>query len=377
MTRSNHDGSIFKRTVTSKGKEFDYWVAQITLGYSPEGKQIIKQITGKTRKEVLEKLEEIKLQVKQNKYVDKNLISLTQWIHDYLHIYKKIQIRQTTFDKYENLFRNHILTYFQNYRLQDIRTMDIQKFITHKSESLAPATVREIHLVVNQALNQAVIERLIPENPAQNIVLPRIEYNEIEPLTNEEMERLINASKDHRLFHALMLLMGTGIRRGELLGLYWQDVNFEKNTIVIQRNYVKTTIGDIMSEPKTRSSIRAINVPPVVMKILWDYKSTLPPNAIMVVPQLNCDKPISPRNFSRTFSQWCDKADLKTNRVHDLRHTYATQLMALNVPIKVTQAQLRHSNIKTTMGYTHFMDGMQTEASDKLNIKIEALLEKK
>ena len=95
--------------------------------------------------------------------------------------------------------------------------MDIQKLITLKSESLAPATVREIHLVMNQALNQAVIERLIPDNPAQNIVLPRIEYNEIEPLTNEEMERLINASKDHRLFHALMLLMGTGIRRGELL----------------------------------------------------------------------------------------------------------------------------------------------------------------
>lgn len=85
----------------------------------------------------------------------------------------------------------------------------------------------------------------------------------------------------------------------------------EKNTIVIQRNYVKTTIGDIMSEPKTRSSIRAINVPPVVMKILWDYKSTLPPDAVMVVPQLNSDKPISPRNFSRIFSQWCDKADLK------------------------------------------------------------------
>jgi Site-specific recombinase XerD len=133
----------------------------------------------------------------------------------------------------------------------------------------------------------------------------------------------------------------------------------------------------MMQEPKTRSSIRVINVPDMVMNALKEYKSTLPSDAVMVVPQLNSDKPMALRNFSRTFSQWCEKAELETNRVHDLRHTYASQLMALNVPLKLTQAQLGHSDIKTTMRYSHFMDGMQQEAANKLNQKLENIFQQR
>jgi len=215
---------------------------------------------------------------------------------------------------------------------------------------------------------------MIPSNPADNTSLPRIVINEIQPLNDDELHRLMEVAKDYRLYHALILLIGTGIRRGELLGLKWQDINFGNNTIAISRSYVKTNIGDVMNEPKTQAGIRVINVPILVMQLLWEYKSTLPENAVMVVSQLNSDKPISPRNFSRIFAGWCEKANLETNRVHDLRHIYASQLMALNVPMKMAQAQLGHSDIKTTMRYSHFMDGMQQEAANKLNNKLDSIM---
>ena len=295
-------------------------------------------------------------------------------MQEYIHTYKKLQIRQTTFDKYDSLAKNHIYPSFIGKRLQDLETIDIQKVIREKSNFLAPATVREIHLVIHQALNQATREKLIPQNPADNVSLPRIEIKDIQPLSDDDLLRLINAAKYHRLFYALMLLIGTGIRRGELLGLRWQDVNFHNNTIAITRSYVKTNIGDIMQEPKTRSSIRVINVPEIIMLILAEHRSSIPSTKVMVVSQTNSEQPLSPRNFSRTFSEWCAAAGLTTRRVHDLRHTYASQLMSLNVPMKLAQAQLGHSDIKTTMHYSHFMNGIQQEASTKLNTKLNLLI---
>ena len=94
---------------------------------------------------------------------------------------------------------------------------------------------------------------------------------------------------------------------------------------------VNTNIGDIMQEPKTRSSIRVINVPEIIMLILAEHRSSISSTKVMVVSQTNSEQPLSPRNFSRTFSEWCAAAGLTTRRVHDLRHTYASQLMSLNV----------------------------------------------
>ena len=125
-----------------------------------------------------------------------------------------------------------------------------------------------------------------------------------------------------------------------------------------------------MQEPKTKSSIRIVNVPASIISLLKDYKKSSQSN--YVFSQKTNDKPVAPRNFSHVFERWCTKAGIEGTRFHDLRHTYASQLLAENVHMKVVQAQLGHADIKVTMNrYSHLAQGMQQEATNKLETKLK------
>ena len=149
-------------------------------------------------------------------------------------------------------------------------------------------------------------------------------------------------------------------------------MDFAQNAITITQSYVKTRTGDIMQEPKTKSSIRVVNVPSSIMNVLKEHKKGS--QSKYVFSQKSNDKPVAPRNFSHVFERWCAKARLERTRFHDLRHTYASQLLAENVHMKVVQAQLGHSDIKVTMNrYSHLTQGMQQEAASKLDEKFKQL----
>ena len=373
--RGNSEGTVYQREVKRRkkdGTEYVYkrWEAQITTGYNEKGKQLRKSISGKTRREVAEKLKVGLTEQQRDELVDKNNIIFKDYLDDYLNKYKKVKIRQTTYEKYETLARNHIYPSLGVKKLQVIKTADIQNLISEKAKTKAAATVREIHLIINQALKQACRERLIARNEAADVTLPTIVQSEIIPLTDQEIKTLLEVAEGHWLYPALLLEIGTGLRRGELLALEWRNVDFAQNTIAITQSYVKTRIGDLMQEPKTKSSVRVVNVPAGIMNFLKEYKKGS--RSKYVFPQKRNDKPIAPRNFSHVFEGWCAKAGLEGTRFHDMRHTYASQLLAENVHMKVVQAQMGHSDIKVTMNrYSHLAQGMQQEAADKLEAKLK------
>ena len=375
--RGNAEGTIYQKETSRKKKDgttfiYKHWEAQLTMGYNENGTQRRKSISGKTRREVSEKLKTALAEQQRDEMIHNNTILFKDYIGRYLNNYKKLKIRQTTFDKYESLARNHIYPSLGLKKLQEIKTADIQNLIKEKAETLAAATVREIHLIISQALKQACKERLIQRNDADNVTLPRIVQKEIVPLTDEEILALLAVAKGHWLYPALLLEIGSGLRRGELLALEWRNVDFAKNTITVTQSYVKTRIGNIMQEPKTKASIRIVNVPPRIIRLLKTYKKGK--TSIYVFSQKNHVNPIAPRNFSHIFELWCAKAGLIRTRFHDLRHTYASQLLAENVQMKVVQAQLGHSDIKVTMNrYSHLTKAVQQEAASKLNKKFEKL----
>jgi len=373
--RSNGEGSIFKRNINGK----EYWGVQINLGSDENGKRIRKTFNCQSESQAVQIKNEHLAKLLKGEIVSPNQIFFKDWLQEYLVKYKKLQVRQSTFDKYAMLAKNHIYDeIFANKQIQKITTKDIQNLISLKSKKYASKTTREIHLVISMAFDQALKEELVFKNPAKNVSLPRIVEKSVEPLTDEEILHLLAVTKNHerlnRMYMPILLALTSGVRRGELLALQNKNVLIESNCIRILQSYVKTSIGNIIQEPKTKASIRKISVPAGIMKELQKYMNDNP-SPEYVFTQLRDDtKPISPRHFSTMFEILCTDAKLKTKRFHDLRHTYASQLLTLNVHMKVVQAQGGWSDIRTCMNrYSHLTGGLQAEAADKLNTKFKGL----
>lgn len=409
---SNSDGTIFSRIVKKKDKdgnirEYEYWTAEFTIGYDEKGERKKKTISGKSKKEVAAKKRDYITKRDNGELPLPNEATFKSWLYNYLHKHKKLVVKPTTFDKYETLSRVHIYdSAIGNMRIQKLTPDDIRDFIAEKAEKLAPKTVRELHLILRMALEQAVDDGKIAKNIAIKIALPRIEQKAVEPLTDEEISNLLYVLKnwnttdlakeqkrpffkdkpqEHWLYPAILLELGTGIRRGELLALKWKNVNFDNNSITITESLVKTRIAtgkkdekktvNIFQEPKTKASIRNITVPVQIMDKLKAHKEANNSPEFVFTQQSDKTKPITPRHFSRTFETICEKAGLKTTRFHDMRHTYASQQLALNTHMKVVQAQLGHTDIKTTLNrYSHLTQGLQQEAADKLNDKFKSFI---
>ncbi len=373
--RGNKTGSIFK--VIRDGKTI--WICQVHLGYKDNGKPRYKQYQRKTQKEAEDKLLELQSQLRAGTFVDSSKIGFNDWVKEYLTNYNT-DIRPTTAGHYESLARNHIYPAFANLRLQEVKTNFIQRFISEKAQTLSPSSVQKLRIIVKAALQQAIREKLLNENPAVYTTAPKIEAQEVEPLTEDQLKALLDAARPHRLYYALMLILWTGMRRGELLGLKWEDVNFEYGTVRIVRNYVATRQGDAFQKPKTKSSRRVVNIPDEITKLLQEVKAKSNPENPWVVPVEKQVKnteylPVAPRNFSRTYELWCKKAGIQNVKIHTLRHTYASFALAQNVHMKIVQAQLGHRDITTTINtYSHFSSGLQQAAAVKMNEKLLSII---
>jgi len=242
---------------------------------------------------------------------------------------------------------------------------------------LSSRTVRYTHAVIYSALKQALKEQLIARNVAEAVVLPAQQKKEIRPLTTEEVHRLLSAAKDDRLYPAFLLELGSGLRRGELLGLRWQDVDLKAGVITVRQSLIRTRAGLVFQEPKTERSKRNLPLPPAVVRELKAHRARQAEEKLLLGPDyedrglvfcLENGKPLDPRNFTRHFELLLKKAGLPHVRFHDLRHTHATQLLGLGVHAKIVQERLGHTTISTTLDtYSHAVPGLQEEAARKLD----------
>ena len=206
-------------------------------------------------------------------------------------------------------------------------------------------------------------------------------------LTREEQEKFLNACKGHRFETLFYLALYTGMRIGEILGLTWDNIDFENNIIhvkqslryadVVEEDGTKTT-KILLQTPKTLSSIRDIPIPLKLTQLLKDYKKTYNKNKIAFTGTItsynnfvfvtNNFTPLNQSNLRKDFISLLNKSMIPKIKFHGLRHTYATRLFEEGVPVKTVQALMGHSNINTTMNiYTHVTSNMKIDAAKKLN----------
>lgn len=376
MARRGHgEGSIYLR---GDGR----WAASISL---EGGKR--KTFYGKTRKEVQEQLKTALHQQQQSILATGPQQKVEQFLIHWLENVHKQSIRSRTYERYEEIVRLHLVPGIGRHQLQKLSPQHLQSFYTNKlEEGLSTTTVISFHNVLHKALETAVRWNLISRNVCDLVSPPRRKRFEIQPLSVEQVQQLLAASREHRQEALFILALATGMRRGELLGLKWQDINFQTDTLQVRRiltrvpTKVKNPQGAtyVEAEPKTEKGRRSILLPPFVVEALKQHRARQLEARLKAgaawqehdyVFCTSVGTHLHPtRDVLNQLKVLLAKAGLPAIRFHDLRHSSATMLLSMSVHPKIVQEILGHSQISMTLDtYSHVLPTMQKEAMSKLN----------
>jgi len=349
--RTKGEGSIVKRT---DGR----WQG----AYQDNGKR--RYVYGKTRKEAAAKLREALWNVSTGKVEDSN-ITLEAYLSDWLNTTKNT-LRFSTFKRYEQIVRVHLIPGLGGIKLKNLSPTPIQDLYQKKIKALSPRTVQYIHATLRRALAHAVRLGLLTRNVADLVDPPRLQKREITPLNVEEVNRLFRAIEGHPLEALFVLAVTTGLRRGEMLGLYWNDIDLDQGILQVKRSLALTKGGPVFNPPKTNKGKRSVRLSRICIKALIKHKS-LQENNVLVFPNHEGEPRRSNNVLNSTFNRIKKKGNLPDIRFHDLRHTCATLLLGKGVHPKIVQELLGHSTISITLDtYSHILPNMQEKAVEAM-----------
>ena len=377
--RGQNEGSIRKRKDGT-------WEARVTIGISADGKQQRKSLYGKTRQEVSAKMTDLLNNLQKGIITNPTEMTLAEWLDYYMSEYKKRYVKPTTDINYTVKVKNHIKPAIGHYKLKALRQDIIQKFVNSLSDKgLAPSTVIDVYKLLSNALETAVDDGLIVRNTANRVKLPKTTKPQINVLTQEQQNAFVEQAKVTYMGVVYIFDLCTGMRLGELLGLKWQDIDFEQNQLHIRRILRKVKDPDNADEhwhlefgtPKTLSSERTIPLNDTAIKVLadvWEQQeknkekasSAYEDNDLVFCTQLG--RPLDPNNIRRTCYSICEKIGVSDIHPHCLRHTFTTRGAENNVDVRVMQKFLGHATIKETAdAYTHILDDLKQDEIRKLD----------
>ena len=347
--RGNGEGSIYRRK--SDGR----WVGSLSL---PDGTR--KVYYGKKQSEVIAKLDQAANDLRHGLLTVGSTTTLQEYLENWLENVHKPTIRISTYLNYRKLLHNYLVPGLGKVKLQKLTPQQVQVFYSQKmSDGLAPKTINNIHGVLHKALDNAVKWNILSRNVCDAVTPPRIPRKEKNVLTKQQAHTLLEEVRTHRLEALFTLAITTGMREGELLALHWQDMNLEDCSIQVKRavSYLKG-YGYVESEPKTAKSRRMIMLPVFVVAILRRHKSQQEEQR-REVGSAWMEKDLvftnalgyfySASTLRKVFRRFLVSIGLPHMRFHDLRHSAATILLAMNVHPKVVQEILGHSQIAMTL----------------------------
>ena len=372
--RKNGEGTV-------RYRESDHrWEARVFIGYDSKGNPKTRNVTAKTKSECLDKLEKLKQEVgtvasckicPEMKFGD--------WMNHWYQTYCKLGLKPSTRVTYEHRIYDQIIPKIGDIPLKSITASMLDRFyaeLRYKGrlvkqdiygEGLSMATIRNIYFHCKAALDRAVKDRLILSNPADACTPIPKRSAEVDVLSPEEMQRLMIQAKEEGFFEMFMLDIGTGLRRGELLGLQWNDINFETGEVKITRQINMVGKVPTVSTLKTKSSNRTIILQKPMLDMLREYKERVNSRWLFPSPVYD-DKPRDPTACRKKLSQILEHAGCKHVKFHALRHTYATMSLAYGMDVKTLSATLGHASVSETLDiYSHTTDEMQKSAAAKID----------
>ena len=378
-------GTIRKKTVTRNGKEYAYWEARVTTGRDPgTGKQIQRSFTGKTQREVREKMQAAAVAVNQGTYTAPQKMTVGQWLDVWASDYLGA-VKPATAASYKSQIKNHIKPALGAVQLSALHAHTVQRCV-NGLEGYAPATVRQAYKVLHNALEKAVELDYIPRNPAAKCTLPRMEQKEIKPFDDEQTTALLQTVKGGRLEYIVRVALFTGLRMSELLGLTWDAVDFDKGMIAINKQLARPEHrkAGLFISPKSGKA-RTITPAASVFAALKAQRrrqienqlraGTLWDNAHNLIFTNETGGPLCQHSVTDWFSAAAASAGLEGARFHDCRHTYAVNAIRAGDNIKAIQSNLGHATAAFTLDrYAHFTEQLQRDSAARMEDFIKDVL---
>ena len=323
------------------------------------------------------------LQCERNRKKPENKI-VSDFAKEYLSI-QKTSLSPGSYDFYQHIIEKHILPMFGRMRLRDIKTYHVQDFIMKlnsmprndgKSGHISPQTVKRYTTVLRSMLTMAYKMYYMDDDVglSRRLTFPKERYQEVDVFTIEETNAILAAAKTEPINIRLLieLALFTGMRRGEIVGLKWSDINFDKQCLSVKRSIYKPR-GEksIEKEPKSHSSIRTIAIPNRLCETLKDYKESQEEYSLSLAAWKNLyyvftddiGNVMNPQTPTKQFSHFLARHDIRHLKFHCLRHTSATILLSNGCDIKTVSARLGHSSIDTTNIYVHVLESVDRQAA--------------
>jgi integrase len=326
-----------------------------------------------------------------NKYnIPYSKITVSEYFKGWLSLIQR-EVRPNTYRSYEGNMLNHIIPYFEKHKvlLQELKPYHLENYYSSLLQAdsklkdggaLSPMTIKHHHQNISKALSDAVRRGLIMYNPASAAKTPRTEKFKSEYLDPKQIDEMLTLFKGNTVELPVMLCAVYGFRRSEVCGLKWCCVDFDKRTITVAETLQQNTGGDYTSKPKTESSYRTLPMTETVYTVLKAHKQLQDERrAIMgnyyVVNDYVCTwsngEVISPNYLTKTFSSVIAKSTLPKIRLHDLRHSVATNLLHNGVQVVDVQEWLGHANASTTLDvYSHAAKSSKDEIARKIQAMI-------
>lgn len=393
---ANGAGSIRQITSTRNGKTYKYWQARITTGYDPgTGKQVQRSITGKTQREVAEKLRQFTHELDNGTYLSPSKMTVKAWMESWLTDYLG-NVKEATRFLYRKNTDSYIIPHLGSIKLEALTAPMIQTFynglVNPKDDDvkpLSPKTVKNVHGVLHRALQQAVLVGFIRTNPSDACTLPKIIKKDIQPLDEDQIRAFLEAIEGHPHEYLYKIGLFTGLRQGELLGLTWDCIDFDHSTLLVKqqlRREQKKGGQYYITTPKNGKS-RTITLAPTVLHLFrlqklhqnfqratagddWD-------NSGDMVFTNQAGGYLSYRTVYDCFKRIVKKIGIPTARFHDLRHSYAVASIQAGDDIKTVQENLGHATASFTLDvYGHVTAQMRQNSADRMERFIQEVSSK-
>ncbi len=363
--RGNGEGSIYRR---KDGR----WVGQY-LVYTADGPKY-RYLYEKTRQDVSKKLTKAMADRDGGITFDAGTLTVSEYLDRWMKDSVRGTVRLSTVERHEINVRVHINPTLGQVKLKSLTPAHVRALHREKLDAgSSPATVRKIHSTLHKALAQAVADGLLPRNAA-DVKAPRPAPDEMRPLSEAEARAFLEAASDERSEALYVLAITTGLRRGELLGLRWDDADLEKGTLRVGRSLVREGGRYTLGDTKTKRGRRQVNLTPRTVNALKAHRKRQLEERVSLaglyedqglIFATSAGTPIQPENLvKRSFKPLLKKAGLPEIRFHDLRHTCATLLLGRGVHPKIVQELLGHATIAMTLDtYSHYLPSMGDQAS--------------
>ena len=388
-------GNIRKKIVKRNGKEYLYWEARYTVGFDPgTGKQIQKSVTGKSQKEVAQKLKELTVALDAGTYIAPNKMTVAQWL-DTWQVEYLANVKPSTVSSYEATIRNHLKPGIGAIRLDALTTHDIQEFYnslrspTEKRKALSSKTIKNIHGILHHALEQAMLNNYIRSNPSNACVIPKAIKKKVKPMNEHQIADFLKAIKGHKYENMFLVALFTGMRQGEVCGLQWECVDFDNGTILIDKQ-LQSLRGKVRGDkekyalvPTKNGKERTITAAPYVMDLLWktkqaqdanrkDFGSDFLENGLVFTDEIG--NRVTPQALYRAFKLVVTELNMKDVRFHDLRHSYAVVSLKSGDDVKTVQENLGHATASFTLDtYGHVTEKMKKDSADRMQAFIKSV----